>query len=468
MADYSYKADDRPGLQKLLDAQRLKADPVGPAAPIANPAPSQAPSYPGQGAGVQVAVNPTASDAARDSGFVRPTAGPFSPSNLDPNAPKPVASPIVKPTPLATTNAAAAAPAATPAVAAATPSPPVTPGTVAQDQQRNPNIPVLATATAPPGPKVFSDGTGGIASTLDAGALDRLAKAPSLTRADAGAGGNIASEAAGGVTPILGSTGVGTARPQPDAFARAQAANALATANAQSDLASIANRDFRSVAGAAARNADVERESRGKAGEKDHAETIDALTAGATAGLKPAAENAAASITDAGQTKRAGIEAASAIQKAQIDKQQPGQQVPMADGTLGILGADGVVRPALGPDGKAVRPQQGKAPVDSAAFGKMLESNVNKLLGVDPVTGMIPDPENPGKQRQATAAELYKASTQARLLTNQQFGIADGAGATRPEAEESAKAKAPDEGEVRQDAQGNRAKWVNGKWVPQT
>lgn len=464
MADSTYLPDERPGLSKYLEKQRINADPVGPTAPAVAPGPSKAPEF--AGGRTNVAVDPTLSDAARDPGMLRPKEGPFSPSNLDPNNP-PRPSPV-----LATAYA--------PSAATPTPTAGATPATAAARTPASLVTAASPAATAPDRPlpgavvngvRVFSDGTGGAnapAATVDSAALADIAKGRSLTRADAGPGGAIGSEAFGG-TPELGAFtgGVGVPRPQPqgNTFARDQAAIADATRNAQSDLASIATRDFRSVLGSAARNADVERNSRGSAGERDHASALSGLTGAAVAGLKPTADLAGEDIRDSGATSRANTEAAASIERAAIEKRPGFRDVNLADGTMGVLGPDGVMRPAVDASGKPVRPQVGKPALDTAAYGKSLEGNLNKLLGVD-ANGQIPDPDNPGKSRTPSAAELYRASIQARKLTNEQYGVAEAPGAARPQAQNSDDGGGPIEGEVRQDASGNRARWVNGKWQP--
>jgi hypothetical protein len=174
-----------------------------------------------------------------------------------------------------------------------------------------------------------------------------------------------------------------------------------------------------------------------------------------------AAKLASDAVPQVAQTQRAGIDAAKDITRAQIEQQQAGQHITLADGTLGIVGSDGVVRPATDPRGSPVHLQIGKPAIDSIAFQKQLEANTSRLLGIDPVTGQIPDPANPGKTRTPTAAEIYRAGQQAKTLTNAQFGIGEDPSAKKPQPQGQ-----DDDSPVYVDANGNRAKFVRGQWVP--
>ena len=417
--------DDRTRLQKALDDARVSGNPVGPPAPIPTPRPSQAPDYAGGRTVVEDATNP--SDAARDPGFLRPASGPFSVDNLDPNAP------LKRPTPAA------------PASAITTPPPIAAPASSAVPAVTRPNVaaatsiaPVLATAIAPkaPGPQVFSDGSANVPATLSRPEIDALATGPRLSRADAGIGGGIVSEAAGGTLDLGAGAGV-LRRPQPvDPGAVARADVLRAQQDAASDVASIANRDPRSVLGTAARNAKVEEGSGDpRFGQNGYKDALAGLYSVATAPLATATKLAGDTIEDAGQTRRAGITADASVRGEEIRAGgTKADTVNLADGTLGIVGRDGVVRPALTPDGKPARPQVGKPPVDSAAYGKFVNEVQARFLGLDPITGMVTDRAT-GKQRQPTPEEITAATRGAKALADETFG-AQQPGSTQPAAEE--------------------------------
>jgi hypothetical protein len=330
------------------------------------------------------------------------------------------------------------------------------------------------------GVRVFSDGSGGPGAppaTMTKGQIDALGNGNRLSIANSGVGGNIDSEALGGTrptasgsfgsTPELGSPeGYALSRPSPSVD---RSAAILAKADrdadyAKSDLASIMGRDPRSPLGTIARNMDVDIDSAGLGG-KDAAALKAAANRAQQQGLLDIEGGRASAnqdaLRDAGATARTGTEAARDITRAQIEKQQPGQHITLADGTLGIVGSDGVVRPATDPTGSPVHLQIGKPAIDSAAYGKRLSENVSRILGLDPVTGLMPDPQNPGKFRQATPAELYRASTLGSKLTKHDFGLDEDPSMKKPVPD-----RKPDESPTYVDESGHLVKWIDGKVVP--
>jgi hypothetical protein len=304
---------------------------------------------------------------------------------------------------------------------------------------RDPAVPVAATATAP----AFGNTAAGAAGTavrpatsnagrtLGYGATDSAgqrsfgnndiaainARAAGGSRSDGGIGGGIGSEAAGG-TPELGafSGGVGiAARPivvDPDASARA--GNIEAQRTAASDAASIASRDTRSVSGTAARAAAIDANSSfGTPASRKIAyeAALGNLGGAAAAGIKPQADLGIAGVQEAGATTRAGINAQASIAGDLLRNRPTPAQVPLADGTLGLLGHDGVVRPATGADGKPVKPIQTKD--DSAA---KRSAEIQDLLAKTTRT-YLTNIVQPGQA--ATPEQL----AQARLLAVQTHGL---------------------------------------------
>lgn len=218
------------------------------------------------------------------------------------------------------------------------------------------------------GVRVFSDGSGGAnapARTMTDEQIAGLATGARLSRADPGVGGGIGTAAAGG-TPELGAfTGrVGeVTRPATGVnYAAARADNIEAQRMAASDAASIASGDTRSVLGRAARNAQIDANSSfgsPKLRRERLAATMDALNKAALGGIPAQDALGRSAIEDAGQTTRAGITADASIAGDML--RRPGaSQVNLADGTLGLVGADGIVRPALTPSGTPARTLQTK------------------------------------------------------------------------------------------------------------
>lgn len=266
------------------------------------------------------------------------------------------------------------------------------------------------------GVRTFNDGSFGGPQTVADTQVGVLANR--VGRADAGIGGGIGTAANNGATLDVSPgaiTPTGT-QPQGGPLLAAQNANATAQQNVASDIASIANRDPRSVLGSAARNAAVDANSvGGKRGDLQLQDALSSLYGTATKPLDTAANLGDIAVKDAGDQSRALLASNTELAKENIWKRPEDKEVNLADGSLGILGPDGRVRPALDASGKPVRPQIGKPPEDIASYNKLLGDRVSTILGMDPLTGLIPDPTDakaPG--RRPTAAEYRAADAAAR------------------------------------------------------
>lgn len=286
------------------------------------------------------------------------------------------------------------------------------------------------------GVPTFSDGSGapgGIPATMtkdDIAALgDRLSIVPSTAFTNAGAG--VSADAAG-LAPVSTAGQVATL------VRNAQGPKFGITPEmlAQSDNNAVAMGDWRSAAGTAAHNLAVEaaapstylqrsralndlgalRENTARAGQQavDNAAT---LTRAGIAGQNALdAENLRGQYGLADTRERAAAEAA--LRKP--------DQVTLADGTVGLIQPNGTVTRAVGADGKPVQ-------VPMTKNGALTEKDINdeaikllpQVLGTDPTTGMIKDPNAPGGYRMPTRDEIAAALPQARaLLTGQANGTA--------------------------------------------
>lgn len=449
------------------DDAAVAANPVGPPSLLTPPTPNNT-----LRAGVR--VNPTNTDLASE-GALRPASGNFSAANPQPQVDaggnvlpaRPVPLPNVAPSPPAST-----------APTVSLPQPRLNPTTaaIAADGALRPpggatsvNGRQLGYGAMVNGVRTFSDGSGGPgapAATMTKAQIDALGNESRLSRADAGAGGGIGSEAfrlalpvAGGSaasnalagTPELGSAaGYALTRPTPaqgGVFHMPPAAS-----QAASDLASIVGRDTRSPLGLAMRNFDVEVKGRTHPGR---AGAMQALAAPAMEGLRQAGAIEQEGQQQTGANARAQLDANAGIQREIIARRPQPQNITLADGSLGIQGPDGVVRSAIDAQGNPVRPQVGKPAMDLPTYGKMLSENTNRLLGINPVSGLIDTPD--GKGRSPTAEELYKATQTARTLTESAFG--GGAPEKAPERAAVGTATATDP------KTGKKIVYQNGKWV---
>lgn len=298
------------------------------------------------------------------------------------------------------------------------------------------------------GVRVFSDGSGGpnaVPRTMSDADIANLGKESRVTRADSGVGGNIDSVAyrsgaslGGGAasrvlagTPELGSdAGLALSRPLTPRAADGGGRFHMPSAADQriQDFAAALGRDTRTSAGLAMRNADVEARSklgRAKAGAEMVARNKDIASMYGDALRQDLANTGSANVENVRgltELQRTGLENGNRLATTAMNNQSElartlltrgaGQEINMADGTLGLLGPDGVVRAALDQNGNAVRPQIGKTADEIASMNKAVEDRTKTLLGVDPVTGLIAGAD--GKGRAATAKELSDATDAAR------------------------------------------------------
>lgn len=394
-------------LQRDREDAAVVANPVGP------PAALPAPPVPSLSGGAR--FNPSATDLANE-GALRPRSGAFSATNP---------APLVDASGRITSTPASPAP-VVPTLATASLA-----GTSAPDAS-----PVIATAIAPPLPN-FS-GVRSAEATAPAGALSNAGRSLGYGRvaadgsrafdnSDIAALGARApafpgATTATGAPPLAAAAPIPVVQPppRPDTYSRSRGDNIEAQRMAASDVASIANGDTRSVLGAAARNARTEAASTGD--DASMQRTLTALYGIAGAGIEPQDRLGAANVQDAGANTRTDATIAGEANRttqnnaAELSRalltRQP-NTINMADGTLGIIGADGVVRPATTAQGAPVRPQIGKPTEDIPSYNKMLDARVNQLLGIDPVSGKITGAD--GKtSRSPTAQELASATQVAR------------------------------------------------------
>lgn len=395
-------------------------------------------------------------------------------------APQPIATPYIKPpvnfalthsdvpvrNPMASGGAggapATASPAATAAVASAAQpqnSVSVAPGAnvassttpgpdfsrVGGSVIRSPGAQVEGGRTLPVGAMIdgvptFSDGSGraGIPRTMDDATIKSYGD--HLSRADAGALGNVlAGDVAGAGTvtqdqmvdqrvaqiqrPITGS------RPSAEQFAAA-------------DRNAIALRDPRSAAGSAARSLEMEAQY-GRGGARRAAvQGLQDLTAGANAAGLTAqqGENAQALTETQGQNAMDQVMlqgqnqlANTALETAgRLRMPRAGQQVTLADGTLGLQDSmTGAITRSTLPDGSVAKgqPRNPPAPIYTSAGGAAsLQALTNNILGINPNTGMIDDKAAPGGSRLPTNEEQFAAMQKAQ----QQLESLGGGGAAKP------------------------------------
>jgi len=412
---------------------------IGPTKPYISSRPFAAPP-----ARPVVAINPPATQLAQD-GALRPAAGPWSASNPQPmtdgagNVMRPsVTNPITQAA-SGTAPPPATAPGRTPP--AQTPSSSGTPaatfggtrsgGATSAPQAASVNGRPLGYGAMVNGVRTFSDGSGGPgapAATMTRPQIDALSVGRGLSRADAGIGGGIGSAAAGG-TPELGAFNGRidqVPRPVAQPYDRARGDNIEAQRMAASDAASIARGDTRSVLGSAARAAAIDANSSfgTRASRKQgYASAMEALNGAAAAGLRPQADLGITGLNDAGATAREGMQQQGENQRNAVNAQTQlagdylrrptPSQIDLADGTIGLLGADGPVRPALGADGQPVRRAQPRSVEESTAHEKLVNENVKALLGMDE-NGTMPDPADPRKRVPVTAEQFQNATAAMR------------------------------------------------------
>lgn len=320
------------------------------------------------------------------------------PAFLPTGVSKPVAAP---PVPTATPSAVAAKPPAGPAMpgaavrmASAIPAVAAT-GPVPPPIAPAPSVPQRALADGgvvqPDGSIAFSNipGQPGALTQDKINALAKTNVIPATAFTNPGLGVATSMATGGAVTPGVSADNIGFGAIQNPASA-IQAAHDQAIAdalearrNANSDMVSIATEDPRSPLGIAARKLRVDAQtseptkggfrSRGmpSAADQTYQQGIQALLGAAGAAIPQSTQVGDTFQRNAGDIERTGMTNASELAKANLtrpDKTAP--QVTMADGTLGLLGSDGVVRKAVGEDGKPINMPQ----VKEDAEGKRADS----------------------------------------------------------------------------------------------
>ena len=343
----------------------------------------------------------------------------------------------------------AQAPSAQPSAAAA-------PGTVVNPAAPPPTIataypdghaPVIATAIAPPAPVIpqatsdsgrplgygqkingvntFSDGSGGPGAppaTMLPSDMSTLAKGASLSRADAGIGGNIQSEAYGG-TPTLGSAdGLALTRPAAPSggvfptMSAQEAANVRAQTSAKYSLSRAANRAPGTPEGDAMRAIDM---NAGRATRSAIGKSMGDQAAGiAGAGIKTTADDQATAAKDASESMRDASKNASAeaiargnnaaeIEKAALTR-PTGTPMDMADGTLGAIGADGVMRPVLDGSKKPVKRAQTKSDEATKRSNEIADGMAKSAAT------LLANSVTPGQQ--PTQQQIYQSRIQAAQI----------------------------------------------------
>jgi hypothetical protein len=271
------------------------------------------------------------------------------------------------------------------------------------------------------GVPTFSDGTGGIARTMTDDQIKHFGD--NLSRADVGAAGNmLASDALGGATPstdqmvaqriaqiqqpITGS------RPSAEQFAAA-------------DRLAIAQQDPRSAAGIAARNLSIEAGYARTPRLRRMAETALANLQAGTQQSGLAGQQAEAQAADTAATGRNALDAiqlrgtlegqnqlANTALEARLRPPAAGQQVQLADGTIGLISpTTGAITRATLPDGTVAKgqPKNPLPPIfTTPGGGPALKALADSFLGVNQL-GEMPDEKNPGKTRVPTGEESYRA-----------------------------------------------------------
>lgn len=284
------------------------------------------------------------------------------------------------------------------------------------------------------GVRVFSDGSGSIPRTMTDQQIAGLASGDRVTTIPAAnfarpAPGVAASIASGGQTPALGSL---PRRPEAPMFSRQFDPVRAAQMDAAADLEAAMSQDMRSPLGRAARNARVQ-------GQQDtYLQHVRGMAEGGIVGRSNLAQE---QVRDAGATQRTGMDIAGRLTEAgmmadagmaqTLAARRPSiAQVPLADGTLGLLDAEtGQMRVATGADGMPARPQLAQRTQTNINSGvaRLVQDAVPRLLGLDPVSGKRSDGSTPSPQ------EIAQAYESAML----QFGaVADEGGAQEPTMEQ--------------------------------
>jgi hypothetical protein len=257
---------------------------------------------------------------------------------------------------------ATAAPAATGATPTTTPAAAATPATSPGAAIPGPGG--GATATKPG----FTTGADGSIqfdnnSVSDANKVALAARNTIDANSFAHPGAGVAASSVGGTVPGFSPDNI--TRPVPSVINPAASRDAVAAAQkgADSDIASILNKDPRSQLGIAARNAQIDlggikspRSRSGVSQQSPYQEALGSLIQRAAQPVANAQQLAVADTTEAGQIQRAQAEAG-------IKRPEP-RPITLADGTTAQIGADGVARPVLDAAGKPVKELQTKSEAD--------------------------------------------------------------------------------------------------------
>lgn len=262
------------------------------------------------------------------------------------------------------------------------------------------------------GVRVFSDGSGsGIPRTMTDQQIAGLADGSRVTTIPAAnfarpAPGVAASMATGGQTPALGSL---PRRPEAPMFSRQFDPVRAAQLDANADLEAAYSQDMRSPLGRAARNASVR-------GQDDT--YLQSVRGSAEAGILGRANLAQEQVRDAGATQRTGMDVAGRLTEAgmmadagmaqTLAARRPSiAQVPLADGTLGLLDAEtGQMRVATGADGTPARPQLAQDPQAAKSRESLLarlSRNAAQLASASAMPGSPVSPEAVAQARRQAA-----------------------------------------------------------------
>lgn len=206
---------------------------------------------------------------------------------------------------------------------------------------------------------------------------------------------------------------------------------------ADSDVAAILNEDPRSVLGNAARNArmnlgDIKspRSRSGGGAQSPYQQAIADLVQRANNPVTNAQQTAQTAAVQGADTDRARIQAQTAATEAAIRRPEP-KPIQLADGTTGLLGPDGVVRPAVDAKGQPIRELQPKSDSTQKREDEVTDS-LNKAAG-ELLKQVVP------LGKTATPADV----AQSRVLAAQQHGLPTATGKN-----------------------GERMVKINDKWVP--
>jgi hypothetical protein len=463
----------RPDAAPVTAATRPDAAPPAPVAPLANSGDGGMAPFP-SATGIQMPSFAKTQDAATRAGAAgqaaaakraRTGGGTFDPAAPNPTvySPNPAESTVLNPlgrpmvgaqppvVPASPAPAVASTPTAAPvsglpataaavipAAVAAAGSPATAQPTVQRPAVAIPGTPAAAiaptrfaaNATAAGGVRL-ADGSfafsniPGQAGNLSQSSIDALANrnvvpAASFTNPGAGVATSIAT--GGAVTPGVSPDNI-VSRPDgiTAAYERTLADQAQRASDAQSDALSVATRDPRSPLGIAARNADIEAQSRlddaKRSGNRfaiaaaeqamDPSRRDAQLSNLATLPLQASREAGTQFQRDVGEQMRG--QAAAAERSADRLAMMPRPaQITLADGSLGLLGQDGTVRPALGADGKAVKLAQNKPQADDKrqqAMTDAISTQAGKLLLSMVQPGQAPTPQQVSQARRLAAQQ---------------------------------------------------------------